>query len=75
MTTDTRGHRLRRLADLGDTHLGRTITLTDGPTGTLTGVIPIGDRIQLALIVGGSRIWTDALPADTHVEIHQRTPP
>ena len=31
--------------------------------------------LELALIVGGSRTWTDALPADTHVEIHQRTRP
>ncbi len=55
-------------------HIGRTVTVAD-LTGTLTGLIPVGDTYQLALIVGSSRVWTAALPADTHIEIHQKGQP
>lgn len=68
----SRGHDLRRLSDLGDKHVGRTVTLPDGITGTLTGTIPLAGRVQLALIVGRARIWTDALDADALVEVHAR---
>lgn len=69
-----RGNRLRTLADLGDRHLGRTITIR-GLTGVLTGVIPVRDRIALALTVVGARAFTDAFPATEHVEVHQRHQP
>ena len=68
----SRGHDLRKLADLTDRHVGRDITLPDGMTGTLTGVIPVAGRVQLALIVGRARIWTDALDGDALVEVHER---
>ena len=71
MNPQGRGHRLRTLADLGDAHLGRTVTIGD-LTGVLAGVVPIGQTAQLALIVGGNRVFTDAMPADTHIEIHQK---
>ena len=75
MTTAPRqGNRLRTLATILDAHLGRTVTIADDPamTGTLVGVIPVRDRVQLALILGGRRVFTDAMPADTEIEIHQK---
>lgn len=67
-------NRLVYLRDIGTSHVGRTVTAA-GLTGTLAGVIPIGDTYQLALIVGSSRVWTAALPADSHIEIHQKGQP
>ena len=65
------GNRLRTVGTLLDAHLGRTVTIGD-LTGVLAGVVPLGQTTQLALIVGGSRVFTDAMPADTHIEIHQK---
>lgn len=63
-----RNHRLVRLADLTERHHGRHIEVA-GHTGVLAGVVPCGDRVQLALIVGGARMWTDWLPADETAEV------
>lgn len=63
---------LVELVQRRETHMGRTVTIGD-ITGTLAGVIPVAGRVQLVLIVGAARIFTDALPADTHVEVHQRS--
>lgn len=65
------GNRLRTIAALSDVHLGRTITIAD-LTGTLAGLIPLNNHTQAVLIVGSSRIFTDALPADTVVEVWQK---
>lgn len=72
--TDTRGHRLRSIATLSNTHLGRTITIPGDPdlTGKLAGLVPVGGRVQAVLIVGGARIFTDAMPGDTFVEVWQK---
>lgn len=56
------------LADLTERHHGRTVTVI-GLTGRLDGILPVADRIALALTVGGSRVFTTAMPADTAVEI------
>lgn len=68
----SRGHDLRRLAELSDRHLGRTLTLPGGMTGTLTGVIPLKGTVQLALIVGRARCFTDALDGGLLVEVHAK---
>jgi len=68
------GNRLRTVGTLLDSHLGRTVTVT-GLTGSLAGVVPLGPTVQLALVVGGSRVFSDAMPADTHIEIHQKERP
>jgi hypothetical protein len=65
------GNRLHAIATLSNTYLGRVVTIGD-LTGTLAGLIPIGDRVQAVLICGGARIYTDALAADTHVEVWQK---
>lgn len=65
--------RTKPLGQLGDTHMGRTVTI-HGLTGTLTGLFPVNDTYTAALIVGGARAWTDALPADTPVTIHPKAP-
>lgn len=62
------GKRLRRLSELTDRHIGREVTIND-LTGTLTGLIPVGDRVIAALIVGRARAFTDALPGSTEVEV------
>ena len=69
-----RGHRLRTVGTILDAHLGRTVTVT-GLTGVLTGVVPLGPTVQLALVIGGARVFTDAMPTDTHIEIHQKERP
>jgi len=64
-------HQHRRLIharDLGDRHIGRTVQVGQW-TGTLTGVLPVGDRVQLALIVGGSRAFSDWLDGGEGVEV------
>ena len=60
----------RRLCDIKTAHVNeqRTVTVA-GLTGQLTGVLPCRDQVVLALIVGGSRMWTDAMPEDTEIEI------
>lgn len=63
-----RGHDLRTLADLTDRHRGRKIMFA-GHSGTLIGLIPVADRIQCVLSVGGIRVFTDSLPKDTCVEV------
>jgi hypothetical protein len=65
------GNRLRTVGTLLDSHLGRTVTVT-GLTGSLAGVVPLGPTVQLSLIVGGARVFTDRLTADTDIEIHQK---
>ena len=65
------GNRLRTVGTILDAHLGRTVTVT-GLTGVLTGVVPLGPTVQLALVIGGARVFTDAMPTDTHIEIHQK---
>lgn len=74
MTATNRGHRLRALRALTETHLGRTVTLPGDPglTGKLAGLIPLGDHYQAVLICGGARIFTDAMPGDTFVEVWQK---
>lgn len=67
MTAQT-GRRLRALSDLGDTHLGRQVTVR-GLTGRLDGLVPVGDRITLTLCIGSARVFTDAFPADEPVEV------
>jgi hypothetical protein len=67
----TRGHRLRTLGDLNETHHGRTVETGD-LVGRLDGVIPLGPNVQLVLCIGGSRVFTDAMPATQHVEVHQK---
>lgn len=56
-----------RLGDLTTTHTGRRLDVA-GLSGVLQGVIAVGDRVQLALVVGGARIWTDWLNADDIAE-------
>lgn len=60
----------RRLCDITTQHVNeqRTVTVA-GVTGSLVGVIPVRDRVQLALICQGARMWTDAMPKDTEIEI------
>lgn len=65
----SRGHDLRTLGDLTNRHMGRTITIRD-LTGRLDGLTPVGNRIGLTLNIGGRRVFTDALPATEHVEVH-----
>ena len=60
-----------RLADLTSTHTGRQIDVA-GLSGVLAGVIAVGSRVQLALIVGGARMWTDWLDADDTAEIYRQ---
>jgi hypothetical protein len=51
--------------------MGRTVTVPGTPpvTGVLVGVLPVRDRVTLALIVGKRRAWTDALDANTPIEV------
>lgn len=74
MKPDGRGNRLRLVCELREIHMGRTITIPGDPeiTGTLAGLIPLGDTVQAVLIVGSSRLFTDAIPGDTHVEVWQK---
>lgn len=60
--------RLHRLADLSDVHMGRMVQV-EGITGQLVGSWNIAGRVQLVLIVGGSRMFTDALDEATEVEV------
>jgi hypothetical protein len=60
--------RLMRLGDLSERHHGRTVQ-TAAVTGTLTGILSVGNRVQLALVVGGARAWTDWLDVETAVEV------
>lgn len=53
-------------------HFGCEVTIT-GLTGTLVGLVPVGDRVQAAMIVGGAHIWTDALPGGTRAEVLGRS--
>lgn len=69
-----RNHRLVRLADLTSTHTGRQIEVA-GYTGTLQAVITVADRVQLGLLLGGARVWTDWLPADDTAEIYRPEEP
>lgn len=68
------GNRLRLVRELREIHMGRTITIPGDPeiTGTLAGLIPLGGTVQAVLICGSSRLFTDAIPGDTHVEVHQK---
>lgn len=66
--TAPRGARLRLIRDITEVHLGRTVTVAN-LTGTLAGLIPVGGRYQAVLILGGARVFTDALPGDTAVEV------
>ena len=67
----SRAHVLRAVADLTERHIGRTVTV-GALTGTLTGLLPVGDRTALALIVGRSRAFTQAYAAETPIEVHQK---
>ena len=60
----------RTLSTITTAHVNeqRTVTVA-GFTGQLTGVLPCRDRVVLALLVGGERVWTDAMPKDTDIEI------
>lgn len=68
------GNRLRAVSSLTETHMGRKITIPGDPdlTGTLAGLVPVGDHVQAVLIVGSARVFTAALPGDTAVEVWQR---
>lgn len=62
------------LADLAtrfDTYHGRTITVRDH-TGRLDAVTPLGTHIQLVLNVGGTVLYTDALPVGEGVQVHAK---
>jgi hypothetical protein len=63
-----RGARLVRLADLGDRHMGRHVEIR-GLRGVLVGVIPVGGRVSLALLIGGARVFSDGYDADEGVEV------
>ncbi|MBB3040994.1 hypothetical protein [Nocardioides soli] len=63
-----RNHRLIHLADLNERHHGRMVEVA-GITGTLTDVIAVGARVQLALVVGGARMWTDWIDANETAEV------
>lgn len=60
--------RLMRVGDLTERHHGRTVQ-TAAVTGTLTGILAVGNRVQLALVVGGCRAFTDWLDVDECVEV------
>lgn len=62
----------RALSQLSERHMGMSVEV-NGLTGTLIGLMPIGDHIALELRVGGSRALTAALPVGTCVEIWQRS--
>ena len=66
--SEGRGSRLRLVSELTSTHLGRTVTVAN-LTGKLAGLIPVGSNYQAVLILGGARVFTDALPGDTAVEV------
>jgi hypothetical protein len=65
---------LRRADEISTTTLNRqpTVTIPTLPPleGTLTGVMGLGDKIQLALIVGGARAWL-TVDADTLIAVHR----
>lgn len=60
--------RLVALRDLTERDHGKTVHVA-GLTGTLTGIIAVRDRVQLALIVGGARAWTDLLDGGEGCEV------
>lgn len=70
MSIYTRGHDLRAARQLTDTHFGRTVT-TGELSGTLVGLIPVGDQVTLALIIGGARAWIP-VAADTEVAVERK---
>lgn len=57
-----------RLADLHTRHHGHHIR-TAGLEGILVGSFTVRDRVQLALLVGGARVWSDLLDGDVEVEV------
>lgn len=59
------------LYNLTTAHVGRVVE-ANGLRGTLLGVIPFGDRVQLRLDVGGVNLWTSALPSDAQVQVHPK---
>lgn len=66
----SRSHDLLLLGKLTDRHLGRTVAIDGGLTGTLVGLIPVSGMTSLALITpAGQRAWTSALPNDTAIEV------
>ena len=68
MTSLPRNHRMVRLGDLTTAHTGRQIDVA-GYAGTLQAVIAVARRIQLGLLVGSARVWTDWLPATDTAEV------
>lgn len=69
MTAGPQQHkRLMRIGDLTERHFGRNVE-TPAVTGELVGVLSVGSRVQLAMVVGGCRAFTGWLPADECVEV------
>jgi hypothetical protein len=60
--------RLIALSDLDHRHHGYHVHVA-GLTGTFVGIVPLDDKVQLTLIVGGCRAWTDWLPAGDAAEV------
>ncbi len=70
MTTD-----LRTAGAITTTMLNQCPTVTvDGLEGTLVGILPCGDKVQLALIVGGLRAWK-TIDAGTMIAVHREEKP
>lgn len=66
--TNDQHKRLTRIDALTDRHMGQQVELGN-LAGTLVGIVPCGDRVQLALVVGGARVFTSAFPGDVAVEV------
>lgn len=66
--TSQQHKRLMRIGDLTERHFGRQVE-TPAVTGELVGILSLGDRVQLAMVVGGARAWSDWLDVETAVEV------
>lgn len=62
-----KGKSLVRVTQLADRHMNRDIRIGD-VEGSLVGLIPHHNRVDLVLIVGGSRAFFP-LALDAHVEV------
>lgn len=66
--TSQQHKRLMRIGDLTEKHFGRQVQ-TSAVTGELVGVLSVGSRVQLAMVVGGCRAWSDWIDVETAVEV------
>jgi hypothetical protein len=60
----------KTVGTLTDTHMGRLVGV-GGLWGVLWGLVPVKDRVQLCLLINGTRVYTDAYPADTPCEVRK----